>query len=270
MPENPYYRFFRRIDLPVSFEQWDRLPRVAGFKNEYWDGHARYSPRPNSAAMELDLRAWAGSPAFRDVLDAPREKDDAVTIRPLTADDWPEMVSPFVGAFGQMPPLCQWRGAAPLRAARAILDWTRLGRDGPLVDAACHVAELDWRGATSIVGVALVTLERPARFYAMSRRDERDELEKEPTLPHLTWIFAGGPMVRRQGIGGHLLDAAAVALRDAGHETLASSCLLENAASMAWHWRHGFKLLASGWTFSRYRRANVPTTSPAAASPGPA
>ena len=253
MAASPYYRFYRSVRVPMPWQLWERMPRVPGFKNEYLAGEALYSPRPRTLGVELDLKRWSG-------LDPIDEEDrygysrERVEVRRLQESDWPELPEAFLWAFAQQPPLSQYRGGAPLRGARAILSWTRLGRDGPLVEEACHVAvvQATEHHDARLIGGALVTLERPARFCGMS--DRRDEaLSREPILPHLTWIFVGWAH-QRHGVGSMLLDAAATALLDAGHTTLASTCSLDSPASVTWHWRHGFEPLPSGMSIGRYRR----------------
>ena len=55
MGESPFYRFFRRIDLPMSFDEWERLPRFTDYKKEYWKGEAHFDPRPKTCDVFLNL-----------------------------------------------------------------------------------------------------------------------------------------------------------------------------------------------------------------------
>ena len=77
MADSPFYRFFRRLSVPMSFDTWRKLPRFPTHKNEYWDGAARYTPRRNTCDVYLDLTRWSPPPP------PPRDDD----FRPLRADD---------------------------------------------------------------------------------------------------------------------------------------------------------------------------------------
>ena len=47
---------------------------------------------------------------------------------------------------------------------------------------------------------------------------------------------------QRRGVATRLLGAIVEELRALGHDTLASTVLTAQEASMLWHWRHGFRL----------------------------
>ena len=259
MADNPFYRFFRHVKLPIRFDEWRRMPRLSSFKNEYWDGHARYTPRPNTCDCYLDLNTWPGPPVDEENR---LTRQRLVTIRPLRDDDWPGVPKAFHGAFAQQPPLWQWNQVPAARAARCIIEWTRQGRDGTLVGPACHVATADYdlgdKGLRhSLVGAALVVLIPAWRFRDPPMADAvpHPENADERVLAHLDWIFVS-QFEKRNGIATLLLDAAVRSLRDLGHRTLASTCLLGDGPSMCWHWRNGFQNPSTGWSSRGHRRAS--------------
>ena len=252
MAENPFWRFWRRLTVPMSFRDWERMPRLPSYKNEYWDDAAQYTARPKSAACYLPLDRWGGPPEAEPEerwADAAREPDP-VLVRPLEDTDWPELARAFAGAFRDQPPISQWRGGAADRLARVLMNWSRDGKDGPLVRPACHVALIGRKWSHEpgdpldlVIGATLVNL-TPTRYLwglPESLGEPDPNGGDRPVLPHLTWIFAGG-LQRRQGLGTLLLDATARALRGLGHRNLASNVLLERADSTAFHWRNGFVL----------------------------
>src|SRR4051794_38973933 len=103
MAGNPFYRFFRRHDVPMTWKQWERLPRFPYYKNEYWDGHARYSARIQTVDMYLDLARWKP-------LNYPPElyttyRHEPIEIRPFREQDWSKMPAAFYCGFCQQPPL---------------------------------------------------------------------------------------------------------------------------------------------------------------------
>lgn len=243
MAESPFYRFYRRIDFPLPWKTWEKLPRLPSYKNEYWDGRAHYTPRPRTCDAYLDLSTWPGPPRPQKAI-AGR---DRVTIRRLREGDWSEVADAFHGAFAAQPPLSSWNKYAARRAARCIIEWTRLGRDGPLVHDACFTAwtdamkkddEPDW-----LCGAAIITLV-PAKHLRGAPTEAtvpHSEDPNRPLLPHLNWIFVN-QWLHRHGIGTALLESVVAALRAKGLRCLASTCLQDNAASLMWHWRNGFRL----------------------------
>src|SRR3569623_1506619 len=101
MSESPYYRFYRRVSYRIPFKQWLKLPRIPGYKNEYWDGTARLTPRPHTCDMFLNLANWSPPPELAEVF---RGRDE-VAVRALREQDWPELPRAFLSAFGNQPPL---------------------------------------------------------------------------------------------------------------------------------------------------------------------
>lgn len=231
--DNPFFRFYRYRKVAMPWDDWLRFPRVAGFKNEYWDDHARYTPRPRTVQCTLDLDAWPGPPAPVD-----EEQDlparEVAVVRPLAEEDWAALPDAFLSAFAHGPPFSQWpNGGAARRAARAVIAWARLGRDGELVLPACHVALVPRGadGALVLVGGALVT--RPAWGRFVGR-------------PHLEWLFVAH-WEQRAGLGTLLLQAVVAALRAGGERELTSTCGQESPASLCWHWRSGFRPVPERW-----------------------
>ena len=232
MGEHPFYRFYRRITFPLARKLYSRMPRHPSFKHEYWDGALHWSPRPHTCEVSLDLAAWQPPPPNEERL---RPKEPPVQVRRLAESDWPLLAPVFRSAFAAWPPLSQWEGPAPLRASRCLIEWTRRGRDGPLIAEACVVAyDREEDGAESLVGAALIT-QRPAGRWRRSAESE------EAPLPHLTWIFVS-QWEQRRGIATRLLGAVVEELRAHGHGTLASTVLTAHEATMLWHWRQRFRL----------------------------
>jgi ribosomal protein S18 acetylase RimI-like enzyme len=123
---------------------------------------------------------------------------------------------------------------------------TREGNDGPLIEPACFVAEDASDGQP--VGAVLVTLMPegdPNEFRSFRWREPPppDWLERSLGRPHLTWIFVG-PWDAGHGIGSALLAEATRHLLAHRYRELVSTFLLGNDASLLWHWRNGFRLLA--------------------------
>ncbi len=252
MAENPFYRFYRFVRVPMSPRDWRKMPRVAGHKNEYIGGEAWYTPRPDTFVCHLPLDEWAGPPAGGEAWGELEPVVEPAVVRRMVEADWKELPDAFASAFGNQAPLSQWRGGAAHTAARAVLDWTRRGRDGPVLHDCCHVALVGGRGGGKeadfdhLAGAAILTLVdvRRLRGLPVDGAVPHPDAANHPDarlLPHLDWLFVDG-WHKRRGLATLLLDAAVKSLRAAGHRTLASTCLVDNGPSACWHWRNGFRL----------------------------
>ena len=243
MADSPLFRFYRQLKVPMPYKTWRRLPRLASHKNEYWDGFARYTPRPKSCDIYLELAKWA-PPAHDDEFLSSRKR---VAIRRLNDEDWAELPDVFHSAFCQQQPLWSWEDVAGARAARCTIQWTRSGGDGPVLRAACFSAwDVPFEESSRddlLVGAALVTLVPHNRLrsapadVAVPHPEDRHT----PVVAHLTWIFVG-LLFQRQNVGTLLLQSVVEALRGEGFRWLSSTCTLDNAPSLLWHWRNGFQL----------------------------
>ncbi len=245
--DNPFYRFFRRHDVPMTWRKWERLPRFPSYKNEYWDGEAHYSPKIQTVDMYLDLARWKPLSYPSDLYWTYRR--ERIDIRQLREQDWGHMPEAFYLAFGEQPPLMFWHEYAAKRAAHAIVDWTRRGRDGPLVRDACFSAwgsddktvpgsELNLLCGAAIVVMVDAGLCRGVPDGAGVPHPEKPD---ELILPHLNWIFVNA-WLQHMGIGSRLLGEVVHALRERGFRWLCSTVLTGNSNALLWHWRNGFVL----------------------------
>lgn len=232
------------IKLPMTIDQFHRLPRNPAYKYEYLDGMAWLSPRPKYYRALLDL----------DVRTAPLEgAHRTVVVRPLVESDWEDLEGPFAGAFRSRPPFSELDDEPRLQAARKALAFTRNGGDGPWVERASFVAAS--ADGERPLGALLVTLLPLADLtdwdsYHWPEPPPPDAIERRLGRPHLTWIFVS-PLHSGQGIGTALLAATVQALRDLGFTELASTFMLGNDSSMLWHWRCGFRLLPYPGSYRR-------------------
>lgn len=241
-------RWFSRIKLPLTFEQFRKLPRNASYKYEYIEGETWITPRPKQYHAMLELRP-ADEPA-------PLEVDrEPIRMRPLEESDWEKLPRLFASAFGRVQPFASLDESNALKAARNCLDQTKEGGDGPLIGPACLVAEME--GDDPLIGAILVT-NMPdvdlTDFHELRWREPppADWLERCLGRPHLTWVFVHN-IYSGHGIGTALLAAASKALLGIGYQRLATTFLLGNESSMLWHWRNGFELLAYPASHRRLR-----------------
>jgi hypothetical protein len=234
MAVSPFYRFMRRFDYPLDWRTWERLPRIPGYKNEYWDGSARLSPRPQTVELLLDLTSPL--PAARPSRWSRMLPSD-LTIRPLRDDDFRLLPATFFAAFRDRQPLASWNDSAARRAAKTIIEWTRRGNEGAVIREACFVATTspddDHNDTTAerIIGATIVTSPH-------SPAGDANPVDR-PDKPHLTWIFVA-LMRQRCGIGNALLRVTVDELRRRDYPVLTSTCDASHPPSLLWHWRNGF------------------------------
>src|SRR5688572_30020457 len=85
---------------------------------------------------------------------------DCYRTRPLTAGDWPALPALLASAFWDQPPLVLLPRRRRDAAARLLVERTRTGQDGTLLETACFIGmEVDTGGRYHDVGAALVTLD---------------------------------------------------------------------------------------------------------------
>jgi len=241
--------WFKTIELPLSWEEFHRLPRNAAYKYEYFDQRAWLTPRPKCYDARLSL---SPSEPVREV-----DAQWQVVIRPLQDEDWSRLSSSFSAAFDRVTPFSSMGGDERIAAARVCLDETRSGKEGPLIRNACFVA-VDATDTSKTVGAILVTLapDHDLNDWHSCRWNEPpppDVIERRFGRPHLTWLFVT-PLLSGYGIGTALLSNAVSELLKLGYGELASTFLCGNESSTHWHWRNGFELLEYPGSKRRIRR----------------
>src|SRR5688500_10649834 len=120
-----------RLTLPLSADEFRRLPRHPAYRYEYYDGAGQLSPWPRSLHARLGLARF---------LAVPREAPDDVVLRPVRGDDWAAMPAVFAAAFANLQPFGSLDDAQRERTARTCLERTRTGGDGPWLARASYAA----------------------------------------------------------------------------------------------------------------------------------
>jgi hypothetical protein len=117
------------LQLPLTPEQFRRLPRNAAYRYVWLDGTTWINPRPRYYHTLLDLRQ-----------PLPEPKADPVPLRAVAQEDWEALEPLFAAAFEHQPPFNGLDDETRLRAAGRSLRQTRVGGDGPWVEAASFLA----------------------------------------------------------------------------------------------------------------------------------
>ena len=226
-------RWFPRIDIPMTWDQFRQLPQHPAFRYEYLDGTAKLSAR---------LRRYHALASLTGPAPATATKDR--TLRPVAAADWEQLPQRFAEAFSDTAPLSLLEPALRLTAARDCLERTQAGEHGLLIESASFVATADGQ----IDAAVLITLLQAGDLERFddprwSEPPPPDALQTGWGRPHLTWVFTT-PHAGRRGLASALLQRARAALAELGYTELASTFLLGNEPSLLWHWKNGFRLLS--------------------------
>jgi GNAT superfamily N-acetyltransferase len=226
------------LQIPLTPEQFQQLPRNPSYRYEYRNGRAWLTPRARFYHARKDLRAR----------DTPRDLEPVgpLELAPVRDVDFEALESVFRWAFARAQPFAGLAEQTLREAARTCLEKTRTGGDGPWVRQASFQARVP--GEAGCAGAVLITLLPEGEATAYDSYYWHDEaplnlLEQRGGRPHLTWIFVEPPRAGF-GIGTALLEGACAALRRLGYHELFSTFVAGNDASTLWHWRNGFELLS--------------------------
>lgn len=236
------HRHYPQIELPITIEQFHRLPRNSAYKFEYFGGRAVLTARPKTFSC------------VRDAI--PFNPPEEYPVEPLAAADIPGLEDLFLFSVRRTQPFESLEDESARACARDCLARAVEGSDGPVVEAACFRAFEPGR-VDGPVGAAIVTLAHEdilTEPYAGEwKNPPADAVTRRLGCPHLTWIFVN-PWLNRRGVGTALLAAVLRSVREMGYRHLASTFALDNGPSALWHWRNGFRLLPNWSQFMREGR----------------
>jgi GNAT superfamily N-acetyltransferase len=191
---------------------FDTLPRHPAYDHELVDGAAYLTPR--EACVHARLALDGESPRLSDSLAGRR----------LTKPEHDALLETFALALRRVPPFETLDDDSATRALRDCLEATLRGDDGPLLEAACFVAEGD-RPRVRLSGGLRVTLlpdanpETRAAWVGCKESPPTDWVERRRGRPHFPWVFVE-PGAVRQGLARALLAASVGTLRRIGYSEL--------------------------------------------------
>ena len=193
--------------LPMTWEAFELMARKPGWKYEYWDGQAHISPRHQVVTVTVTVQ--------------PRPVSAPCRLRPVAPDDESQLVAAYIAAFSDTIEYCDWDPAQMKSSAHTNIRNFFAGKRGQ-PHPASHVAVSSQAAAAGeqIVAAALI-------------------INNDGKPPLLDMLFVA-PAWQRQGLATALVTAALNALHSIGVAALASSYMLGNAESQAWHQQFGF------------------------------
>ncbi|MEZ6122313.1 MAG: GNAT family N-acetyltransferase [Planctomycetaceae bacterium] len=207
-----------RIELPISQEDFRRLPQHPGYRYDYFNGTVVITPASSEHHAVLQLDSVQS--------DHVRNRNPIeLTIQPLTSAGFDELADLFAASAGSLPAFHGLSGDQLRQASENRLRRTLSGGDGQLLVNAGFVAVDD--GNEQLLGAVMITSEWEPGVPAHR--------------PHLTWIFVS-PTALRRGIATTLLSSSIQSLKKDGHSMLLSTFDSGNVPSLLWHWKNGFRL----------------------------
>ena len=89
------------LHVPMSWEEFERMPWRFGWKHEYWDGCAHITPRESHVHVRMRVEPRAESAVT-----------PGVTLRAAEAADAEELIECFIETFREGVEFCNWGGGA--------------------------------------------------------------------------------------------------------------------------------------------------------------
>lgn len=194
----------RSLHIPMTIEEFHRMPWKFGWKHEYFDGYAHITPRHD----HVHVRFSGEAPMTR--------LPDGMSMRPVFPGDAPGLVEAFIETFEDGVEFCDWTEAMIRDHAEKNITDFFAGKRGEPMDESRLAVE-----GNRIVGAVL-----------LCHRDD------EPVLD----LLMVRPSLRRRGIARGIVGAAIGELRERGEGgNLRSAHHAANEESARWHRAFGFE-----------------------------
>lgn len=222
----------RSRHVPMTMEEFHRLPRKLGWKYEYWEKCAHISPAHHVVTTTIDL-----TPRTPHTIDSPYK------LRPVETSDEPRLVSLYIDAFKDTIDFCDWEPAEIKTSAEEDIRGFYTGKRGKPLPAS-RVA-VDEQAGSSVIGAALI----------VERNGGENDFPSEGggAVPFLDILFIA-PHRQRRGVAVVLVSTVMDELYRSGSRVLKSHYHLGNEASRDWHRRFGFRDEVDHFLADRYYR----------------
>ena len=192
----------------MSFEEWKDMPRRIGWKHEYWDGHARLSPRSTLIHMRRGLDPQEAPPIY--------ETPEGYRLRSVEGSDAKDLEALYVASFEDTIEFFGWSQERVLTQAREGVRAYLEGRWGR-PSSHSQVAELQ---DGNLIGAALMVHPQ----------------DRPPALALLMIHLAH----RRLGLAASAVGWAARGLHGDGEHLLRTACHIANEDAATFYRAVGF------------------------------
>ncbi|MBV7335229.1 GNAT family N-acetyltransferase [Chloroflexi bacterium TSY] len=211
--------------LPISYEEFQRMPKRLGWKYEYYGDCAHITPGHAIVVTAVEI--------------TPCVVNTPCTIRPVVEADLPQLRPAYFAAFEETTDYCDWAPKRIKEAAEQNLSSFFAGKRGePLSASQIATAEQN-DGREEVIGTILIV-----------------EKEDGPLVDLLFVV----PDWHRKGVATALASTALNVLHTSGNEKLRSRFLLGNAESRQWHHRFGFVDEPDLWVARAHTHTHITIT----------
>ncbi len=190
--------------IPMSFEEYDIMERPFGWKVEYWDGHARLTPRGFGVSTKINL--------------SPRHFSHNHRLVPVSPDDRDRILIGYFEVFSPSVEFCGWPAEDVQDCAVKDIGKYFAGTRGEPLSASVIALAPE---SHELIGLALVS--------------QRSQQNAFMDLLYVRSDF------QRQGVATAMLNWAIDRLLEYGFETLSSRYHICNEPSRLWHHGNGFE-----------------------------
>ncbi|MEO1386271.1 MAG: GNAT family N-acetyltransferase [Cyanobacteria bacterium J06634_6] len=198
-----------RPRIPMSYEAFDTIEHLLGWKTEYWDGHAHLTPRSMGVGTCLNCES------FTPIKETNRQ---TLTFITPTADYAEAMLDCYIAAFINSVEFCGWPTDRIFEEAQEDISLYFEGKRGKPLPAAVIALEPQ---TNRVIGTALIT----------------DKGEKGACLG-LLYVH---PSHHRKGIGTHIIARSVRILTQQGYSQLTSRYHICNHQSRQFYHKLGFQ-----------------------------
>jgi RimJ/RimL family protein N-acetyltransferase len=196
----------RSSAVPMTVDEYQLLPFEPGWKCEYWDGKAHYTPRYHAVVTTIAV--------------SPRDVNTDFLLRQPAESDIEALTPIYVAAFRETIEYFGHSQEQIAEAARRDLRNYFAGEHGQPTSASCLAIDPGSNpDEETLAGAAMVT-----------------STENGPLL----YLLFVEPQWQRRGLATAMVSAAINELHELGEKTLTSRYHIGNEQSMAWHQRFGF------------------------------
>lgn len=194
--------------IPISFDEFDTIEHLLGWKTEYWDGCAHFTPRGMGVKTCLDFESVSIS---KDI-----SHPEFTFITP-TLDHTQQIIDGYIASFINSVEFCDWPIADIFEEADRDISLYFEGKRGkPLVASAIAIDP----NTHQVIALSLI-----------SEKQQSARLE----------LLYVRPSYQRQGIGTDLIHHSVRALRQQGYSQLTSRYHICNHQSREFYHRLGFE-----------------------------
>lgn len=190
--------------LSIPFAEFERIPHPFGWKAEYYNDKAHFTPRHHAIKTKLTLR--------------PESSETTYTIRPIDSSYKLQMSKAFYAAFRDSVEFCDWTKKDIRKHAKNNINDYFLGLRGEPLP--CSVMAIESK-THQVIGLALVLI----------NRKQQHELD-------LLFVRTN---CQRQGLASAMVFHITQQLHHSGVRELYSFYHICNDTSRQWHQKFGFK-----------------------------